>query len=141
MRIIQLFLGAAACLGASLGASALAQTPPPESRPAETGRFSMTPTQGGFLRLDKQTGAVSFCTVENGLSSCRISADERATFESEVARLRGQIADLKAAQMGAAPGGSAPPEDEEFERALSFTERFMRRMMRVLKEEASGDKP
>jgi hypothetical protein len=96
----------------------------------------MIPTQGGFLRLDKDTGAVSFCTVDAGLSLCRISADERAAFESEVARLRRENAELKASQ---ARSGASPGE-EGFERAMSFTERFLRRMMRVFKDEANGDK-
>ena len=57
----------------------------------------MTPTQGGFLRLDKETGAVSFCTVDAGLSVCRVSADERAALENEIARLRRDNAELKTA--------------------------------------------
>ena len=56
-------------------AAATASAPAPS---VQEGRFSMTPTQGGFLRLDKETGAVSFCTVDAGLSVCRGSADERA---------------------------------------------------------------
>lgn len=100
----------------------------------------MTPAQGGFLRLDKQTGAVSYCTVENGLSACRVGADERVALDEEIARLRRENAELKAARGPAPLPNSSLPRDEEFERALSFAERFMRRIMRVLKDEAPGDK-
>jgi len=101
----------------------------------------MTPTQGGFLRLDKETGAVSFCTVDAGLSVCRVSADERAALENEIARLRRDNAELKTARGPNAPGASSGlPKDEDMERALSFTERFMRRIMRIFKEEANGEK-
>ncbi|MGA8169751.1 MAG: hypothetical protein WB816_02775 [Methylocystis sp.] len=101
----------------------------------------MTPAQGGFLRLDKETGAVSFCTVETGLSVCRISADERATLENEIARLRRDNAELRTARGDRAPSASSSfPKEEDLERALSFTERFLRRMMRVFREEANGDK-
>lgn len=104
-------------------------------------RYSMTPAQGGFLRLDKQSGAVSYCTVENGLAVCRLGADERAALETEVARLRRENAELKAARGPASgPAASTLPREEEFERALTFAERFFRRMMRVLKDEAPGDK-
>jgi hypothetical protein len=108
-----------------------------ESAPVGVDRYSMTPTSGGFLRLDKQTGQVAFCTVEAGLAACRIGADERAALETDVARLRRENAELKGAR-AAAP--SALPKDEELERALSFTERYLRRIIRLFKEEASGDK-
>jgi hypothetical protein len=120
-------------------ARALAEAPAPQAPPSsQEGRFSMSPTQGGFLRLDRETGAVSFCTVEQGLSLCRISADERAALEKEIADLRRQNAELKAA--ATAHQGAGLPKEEDFERAMSFTERFMRRMMRLFKEEANGDK-
>ncbi len=132
-------IGAALCaagLSGPVSAQEPASPPAPQSYAAQDGRFSMTPTQGGFLRLDKETGAVSFCTVDGGLSLCRISADERAAFESEILRLRRENAELKAGQARA--GGL--PGEEEFERAMSFTERFLRRMMRVFKDETNGDK-
>ncbi len=101
----------------------------------------MTPTQGGFLRLDKETGAVSFCTVEAGLSLCRISADERAALENEIARLRQENTELKAARGPNQPSASSGlPTEADMERALSFTERFMRRMMRIFKDETNGEK-
>ncbi len=134
-------------LPAALAAQvALAQTatPPPQASdaPAVIDRFSMTPAQGGFLRLDKQTGAVSFCTVEAGQSACRAGSDERASLEKEIADLRRENAELKTGlERGASPSGVSPlPKEEEFERALNFVERFFRRMMRILKEENSGDR-
>lgn len=104
-------------------------------------RFALTPAEGGFMRLDKVTGAVSFCSVKDGVSVCRAGADERAALEAEIARLRLENTKLKA-QLGAAPRKpSTLPSEEEFERALSFTERFMRRIMRLFREEApTGDR-
>ena len=121
-----------------------ATNPPAPSVPApsiQEGRFSMTPTQGGFLRLDRETGAVSFCAVDAGLSVCRVSADERAALETEIERLRRDNAELKTARGPNAPGASSGlPKDEDLDRVLSFTERFMRRIMRIFKEEANGEK-
>jgi hypothetical protein len=120
-------------LGLSLApVAALAEEPPPPIVAPENGRFSLQPAEGGFLRLDKDTGAVSFCSVKDGASVCRLGADERASLEAEIERLRAENARLKTA--AAAP--KALPSEEEFEKALSFTERFMRRIMRLFKEEA-----
>ena len=108
MHILWPMLAALAWCGPAL-AEAPSTNPPAPSAPApslQEGRFSMTPTQGGFLRLDKETGAVSFCTVDAGLSACRVSADERAAFESEIARLRRDNADSKPP---AAPASPARP--------------------------------
>ncbi len=133
-------------LAAALTApAALAQmTPPPPSAepPASVDRYSMTPTQGGFLRLDKQTGAVSFCTVEAGQSVCQAGQDERAALEKEVAELKRENAEMRAGRELShdQSGASTLPKEEEFERALSFAERFIRRMVRVLKEESASDR-
>jgi len=133
-------------LAAALAASAaLAQTtapPQPTDAPPPIDRFSMTPAQGGFLRLDRQTGAVSFCAVEAGQSICRAGPDERAALEKEIAELRRENAELLASRdAGRAQSGAAPlPKEEEFERALNFVERFFRRIVRILKEENSGER-
>jgi hypothetical protein len=129
MRSVSLALcaGAAACLATPVRA---------ETPAVDSGRFSMSPTEGGFLRLDKETGVVSFCTVTDGLSLCRVSADERAALEEEIARLRRENAELKQSLSPAPPKIGSNKTEEEFERALSFTERFMRRMMRIFREEA-----
>jgi hypothetical protein len=110
---------------------------------AEHDRYSMTPAEGGFLRLDKRTGAVSFCTVKDGLSLCRESADERAALEAEVSRLTLENEQLKnrlAGAQTARPNAPPLPSEDEFERTLSFTERFLRRIMRIFREEAPGEK-
>lgn len=122
---------------AVLAVPARAETPPPAP---DAGRYSMTPSDGGFLRLDKQSGTVAYCTVKDGLSICRVSADERAALEEEIARLKRQNAELSGrAGADAAPKApSAIPGEEEFERALTFTEKFLRRMMRIFREEAPG---
>jgi hypothetical protein len=138
MRSHAFLVGAAICVASP----AQAQEQPP-SAPHEHERYEMKPAEGGVLRLDRRTGDVSFCIVKNGLSLCRASADERSAFESEVARLTRENADLKrrlADAQSARPNGSSLPGEEEFERVLSFTERFLRRMMRVFREEAPGEK-
>ncbi len=131
MRVSLLFFVAVL----SLVSAAVAQSPEPP--PGEAGRYSMAPAEGGFLRLDKQTGAVSFCTVDGGLSVCRASAEEKAALEAEVQRLSRENAELRAKLSGDPTARQKGlPSEEEFERTLSFTERFLRRMMKLFREEA-----
>ncbi|MGJ0394314.1 MAG: hypothetical protein ACR650_16460 [Methylocystis sp.] len=101
----------------------------------EGDRFTLQPAEGGFLRMNKDTGAVSYCSVKDGVSVCRLAADERAAFEAEIEELRAENARLKTAS-AAPPKSSTLPNEEELEKALSFTERFLRRIMRLFKEEA-----
>jgi hypothetical protein len=138
----QLPLSLAALLAAPAALAQSAPPPQPTEPPASIERFSMTPTDGGFLRLDKQTGAVSFCTVEAGVSTCRAGVDERVALEKEIAQLRRENAELKASGDAArSQSGASPlPREEEFERTLSLVERFFRRMVRILKEEGAGDR-
>ncbi len=108
---------------------------PPSIIAPEGDRFTLQQTEGGFLRMNKDTGAVSYCSVKDGVSVCRLAADERAGFEAEIERLRAENSRLKAAS-ASPPKSATVPNEEEFERALSFTERFLRRIMRLFKEEA-----
>jgi len=80
---------------------------------AESGRYSMTPTANGFLRLDKQTGAVSICVVKGESAECHAAADDRAP----------------------TPPAAGLPDKQELGRTLDFAEEFMRRMMRLMREQ------
>ncbi len=114
--------------------AAHAEEPPAIIAP-EGDRFTLQPADGGFLRMNKDTGAVSYCSAKEGVAVCRLGADERATLEAEIERLRAENARLKA-EVARAP--SPTQGEQEFERALSFTERFLRRIIRLFKEEAQN---
>jgi hypothetical protein len=124
----------------SLASPALAQQPA-DPVTTENGRYSMTPVQDGFLRLDTRTGAVAMCRLVNGAPECRLAPDERAAMESEIGRLQ---AENKQLRLKAPPGPSAAappsnlPSEQDMDKALSFAERFMRRMMRIMREEGDG---
>ncbi len=97
----------------------------PETAQEATHRYSMTPVEGGFLRLDTHTGAVSLCTVKEGAAQCRLAADERAALLDEIDRLR------------KSDSRTVLPSREELSRVWDVMEDFMRRMMRVMREETA----
>ncbi len=136
-HIRRLFL--AILLAGSFAPLAAAETPPIVA--PEGDRFALTPAEGGYVRLNKETGALSYCSVKDGVAACRLGAEERAALEAEIDRLRKENAALKArAEAAPVPPAARPnatPSEEEFERALSFTERFLRRIMRLFREETS----
>ena len=48
------------------------------------GRFTMHPADGGVLRLDTQTGALSMCKQVSGSWTCSILPDDRAALTAEL---------------------------------------------------------
>ncbi len=120
-----------------IAASAVAQTS------GENGRFSMTPAEGGFLRLDTRTGEVALCRPKGDTVDCRSAPNESSPLASEIDRLAKENAELRARLAGQLPPppppGAAPPSrtQQEMDRALDYAERFMRRMMRIMREEAT----
>jgi hypothetical protein len=128
------------CVPAFAHSPALAQQPA-DPATAENGRYSMTPAQDGFLRLDTRTGAVAMCRVVNGAPECRLAADERAAMENEIGRLQAENRELR---LKSAPGPSAAappsnlPSEQDMDKALSLAERFIRRMMRIMREEGAA---
>lgn len=68
-----------------------AQTAPAD----ENGRYTLSTTDNGYLRLDTRTGAVSICTRKGGWV-CRVVPDERMALDQEIGHLQEQIDTLKA---------------------------------------------
>ena len=119
---------------------------------APNGRYTMLPAPSGVVRLDTRTGALSLCTTPaDAPPDCRLGTDERAGLQKEIDRLQAENAELKAKLAAAPPVAAAPPapprdgastqsQDEQFDKALDFADRFMRRMMRIMREDHSGER-
>lgn len=129
-----LALAAALSLGAAAAQDTVTST--------ENGRYTMTPADGGFLRLDTRTGQVSHCSASREGAQCRSAPDERNALEQEIARLAKENAELKSKLAGGpAARPSIPlPNKDDMDRALTFAEEFMRRMMRLMREEPAPDR-
>ncbi|WP_428032755.1 hypothetical protein [Ancylobacter sp.] len=98
-------------------AGAQAQAPAPPS-PGMATPFSMQPVEGGLMRLDTRTGAMSFCAQRAGGWTCEVVPDDRAALEAEIGRLQARIAALESGRPGARAGvpdimvrPDAPPLD------------------------------
>lgn len=123
---------------------------------AETGdgRFTMSPVDDGFVRLDKQTGAMALCTKKDASWSCIPMEDEQRDLRDEIDRLKAKNEELQKEvrrledtfvtgkleddRPGGAPGagnggppGGLPnlklPSEEEVDQAVDYLERMIRK--------------
>ena len=81
----------AVCLQAA-GHALAAQSMPD----TENGRYALSPTGDGVLRLDTRTGAVSTCSNSGAGWACYAVPDERAAMDAEIGRLQADNERLKA---------------------------------------------
>ncbi|RDJ15996.1 hypothetical protein [Rhizobium grahamii] len=96
----------------------------------EASRFQLERSGDHFVRLDKQTGAMSLCEEKDGALVCRMAADERAAYEQELDRLSARVTALENKSIV----NKALPSDEEINRSIGIMERWMRSFMGIVKE-------
>ncbi|EJZ22382.1 hypothetical protein NE852_02985 [Rhizobium sp. Pop5] len=102
----------------------------------DASRFQLERSGDHFVRLDRQTGAMSICQDKDGALVCRMAADERAAYEDELDRLSQRVTKLE-------QGGlvqRALPSDAEIDRSISIMERMMKSFMGMVKEFQSEEK-
>jgi hypothetical protein len=99
-------------------------------------RFQLERSGDHFVRLDRQTGAMSLCEEKDGALVCRMAADERAAYESELDRLSERVTALENKSIV----NKALPSDAEIDRSIGIMERWMRSFMGIVKEFQSEDR-
>jgi hypothetical protein len=127
-RIFSVFVPPALVLGLALMLAGTAAA-------AEAGRYVLKDVEGGFIRLDTGTGAVSHCSVRNDNWRCEPVADAQAALQDEINRLAKENAALEQqlAELTDGEPRSAPsielPSDEDLDRVFGMFERFMQRFI------------
>lgn len=134
--------------GAALAALALASTAVADTSNSE-GRFTMSPVEGGFLRLDKETGAVAMCAQTGTAWACTPVEDRTPTAASkEISKLEQENRDLKDRvkaleetietkpphDMTAPDGKMQLPTEQEVDQALDYLERVYKKVRDRIKE-------
>jgi hypothetical protein len=114
----------------------------------ETTTYTLEKTDDGYVRMNNKTGEMSICQEKSGQLICKLAAEERTAYEEDIADLKTRVTKLEetVASMGKIPPviRDALPSDEEFEKGLSYMEKFMRRFMGIAKEfdnQNKGTKP
>jgi hypothetical protein len=110
------------------------------------GRYTLNKVTDGFVRLDTQTGEVALCSQRTVGWACQAAPEDRAAFESEIARLRGENAALKQALLSRGlplPSGAVPepsgthdnditirlPDNADIDRAVAYVGRLWNRFV------------
>lgn len=120
------------------------------------GRYSMSPADGGFVRLDTETGAMAFCKrSSDGAWACEAMPDREAAMRQDLQRLerenealrRGQTPPPAAQEPAepAPPGGEGKvplPSEEDVDKVFDYVEGMVRKLKERLKrlEEKEADK-
>ena len=108
-------------------------------------RYTLQRTDDGYVRMDKMTGAMSICTERSGQLVCKLAADEREALQADMEemqdRLDGLEKRLAALETGRQDAVGGLPTEDEFEKSLSYMERFFRSFMGIVREFEREEKP
>jgi flagellar motility protein MotE (MotC chaperone) len=102
-------------------------------------RYRLEKSANGYVRMDTQTGAMSICEEKEGQLVCRVAADERSAFQDEIDRLQDKVKGLdervsKLENSLSQKLESSLPSEEDFNKTMSYMERFLRSFMGIVKD-------
>lgn len=117
-------------------APALAEDVKPDSN---QDRFTLVTTRDGVIRVDKASGAVTFCRQVNTSLRCVLAADERQAWQAETEALSEKIKTLEtriATLEGQASADSSPSKGQNTDDATKTEEEgiFSKKTQRELDE-------
>lgn len=139
MRAVKLAFTSVALAIASM-AIASAEGPAAEG---ESGRYTMSPTDRGVIRLDTKTGAMALCTRKDGDRwACEDMGDSQRALMDENERLRSENKSLKdqvdhleetlglgEGQADAKPNAKlALPSEQDVDKAFDYFERMLNKL-------------
>jgi len=137
---------AALCLAALFAAAA-----PSLASAQDAGRYVLEKSGDGFVRMDRETGAMSYCTPTAGGLACKPAENEQAASQdvvrqADVERLQEALAGLDRRMVKLENSlsqrlESTLPSEEDFQKTLGYMERFLRSFMGVVKDLERQDPP
>ena len=116
---------------------------------AEPDRYRLEKAPNGYVRMDTRTGAMSICEEKWGELVCKMAADERTAVQDEIERLQTELkalndrlATVKALEDRVARLENSMtariektlPTEEDFNKTMSYMERFFRSFMGIVKD-------
>lgn len=66
-----------------------------EDQPASNGRYVLAPMEGGFVKMDTETGVITQCRTGGGAASCEVVPEKGQDLLQENDRLRAQNKQLQ----------------------------------------------
>ncbi|WP_421914492.1 hypothetical protein [Mesorhizobium sp.] len=113
----------------------------------EADRYRLEKSTNGYVRMDTQTGAMSICEETSGQLVCKVATDERAAYQDEIDRLQTSMKalDERVTKLENSPSArleSNLPSEEDFNKTMSYMERFVRGFMGIVKDmdkDSGGD--
>ena len=116
-----------------------------------SGRYAMTPVDGGFLRMDTDTGTVSLCARKTGNWSCETVPDDYKTIQKEADRLAHENASLRRELSELRRDGGPPsksserklelPSEEEVDKAIGQLEKYLKKFKGLIERQTGGEAP
>ena len=146
--------------GLALGVAGATAAPPQAMPDSENGRYALSSTPDGVLRLDTRTGAISTCSNSGSGWACYAVPDERSALDTEIGRLQADNERLRKELAAREPVVSGKieesmpksdslrkndpkiaegerkleiplPSDRDMDRMMSFLERAWRRLIEM----------
>jgi hypothetical protein len=110
---------------------------------ADSPRYVLQRIEGGLIRMDTATGALSQCSPDGGVWRCRSLSDGWRDLKDEIATLKAENNKLKArvAELEKTRGGHLRlPSDAEINRLMGMFETMVRRFMDFARSLDGGDR-
>ncbi len=110
---------------------------------ADSSRYVLQRIDGGLIRMDTATGALSQCSPDNGTWSCRSLSDSGRDLKDEIAALKAENSKLKArvAELEKITSGHFNlPSDTDLNRLMGMFETMVRRFMEFARSLDGGNR-
>ena len=129
---------------------------PASASEEKSGRYTMTPADGGVLKLDTVTGAVSLCTRAGDDWSCKLTKDGEVALRKEIDGLKAEIEVLKDQltkteeiaglgdpdkQGNHSSGKTQLPTEKDVDQAFDYFERMVKKLRERLNKIEGEHKP